>query len=375
MKNKVIRVGVDIRDLKTAKTGTKTYLEEIVKAFNAAQHPGFKFYFLDDIFPIYAGKNSIFKLVYHLQYQIWKQIILPIKAFSKRCDVVFCTDNIVPFVKLGYQTIPVFHDAFFFESPQNYGKIWLWIYLRLGLPAAKRSAFIVTPTRYSKQRLQYFTNIPETKFKVVHEGGKTLPTGKDLNPDVLRRFDLQSGNYILHVGAFYQRKNLPRLIEAFYQLQTTTHHQLKLVLAGQAPANKIENDYHFILSKIEQYGLQDKVILTGEVADQDLATLYKNALLYVFPSVNEGFGIPVLEAFNFKIPVLVANNTCLPEVGGDAVLQFDPFNIDAIFIAIKTALDQPELRKDLVVKGTKRLAEFSWQKAAAQLMEVFENAV
>jgi glycosyltransferase involved in cell wall biosynthesis len=97
--------------------------------------------------------------------------------------------------------------------------------------------------------------------------------------------------------------------------------------------------------------------------------------MYVFPSLNEGFGIPVLEAFKNNLPVLVANNTCLPEVGGNAVLQFNPLDTDDIAKKIKTVLDDAELRKDMINKGQERLKLFSWENTAIKLIEVFKKAI
>jgi glycosyltransferase involved in cell wall biosynthesis len=97
--------------------------------------------------------------------------------------------------------------------------------------------------------------------------------------------------------------------------------------------------------------------------------------MYVFPSINEGFGIPVLEAFSYGLPVAVANNTCLPEVGGNAVLQFNPFDTDDIAKKIMTLLDDAELRKDMISKGQERLKLFSWQNTAVKLIEVFKKAI
>jgi glycosyltransferase involved in cell wall biosynthesis len=117
------------------------------------------------------------------------------------------------------------------------------------------------------------------------------------------------------------------------------------------------------------------VVLTGYLRDEELSHLYKNALMYIFPSINEGFGIPILEAFKHDLPVLVANNTCLPEVGGNAVLKFNPFDTDDITLKIKMVLDNIDLRKDMINKGQERLKDFSWQKTAVKLVEVFKKAV
>jgi glycosyltransferase involved in cell wall biosynthesis len=369
---KPLIIGVDVRDLRLARTGTRTYLEELVKEFKKMNGNGVQFHFLDTDFPVYTGNKKLFKLIEHARYQLWKQLILPIKAFSKNCAVVFCTDNFVPLIHLGYKTIPVFHDAFFFENPENYGRLWLWLYKRTAIPAAKRSPFIVTPTQYAKDQIARYNGITEKKLVVIYEGPKSLEDrGSQSN---INSIPLDCP-YLLHVGTLFKRKNIPALINAFKQIKASGYPELKLVLAGSFPANSQESDQSLIIDTIENSGLRDQVMLTGYLSDGELALLYKNALMYVFPSINEGFGIPILEAFKYNLPVLVANNTSLPEVGGDAVLQFNPFDIADMSQKIKSVLDDPNLRTEMAEKGQQRLAGFSWQKAALELIEVFRKVV
>lgn len=371
---KVLKIGVDIRDLRIAKTGTKTYLEEICKEFKKLESHKYQFFFLDTILPVYTGENIILKLIEHFRYQLWKQIILPLIAFFKGCDIVFCTDNFVPYVHIGYQTVPVFHDAFFFEDPSHYNSLWLWVYRKLAVPAAKKSLAVVVPTQYVKDRIIHFTGLKDDKIRVVYEGPKTFKLNIDLDSSqFLKQFSLQPKKYILHVGVMNKRKNIPHLIQAFKKLRDVTNQDIKLVLTGNKISKKHSNDYKEIQKTIHQYNLQDDVIFTGYLDDHELGEIYKNALFYVFPSVNEGFGIPILESFRHEIPVIVADNTCLPEVGGDAVLTFNPFNSNDLFFKMKLVLENKDLQELLIFKGKERLKLFSWQQTAQDLLNIFEN--
>ncbi|MES2427336.1 MAG: glycosyltransferase family 1 protein [Bacteroidota bacterium] len=375
--SKLLKIAVDVRDLQIAKTGTRTYLEELCKEFRKMEGDDIRFYFLDTRIPVYGGKHKILKLIEHARYQLWKQLVLPLKAFFRGCDIVFCTDNFVPLIHLGYKTIPVFHDAFFFETPQNYGRLWLWLYNKTAVPAAKRSPFVITPSAWSKKQIAHYTSIANHKLMVVYEGPKTLNYNggiKEADP-ILKQFSIVKGTYILHVGSMFKRKNIPMLIRAFAQVKTSGHPQLKLVLAGPASSPAVDNDHQPIKAAIAETDLQNDIILTGYLDDATLGLLYNNALMYVFPSVNEGFGIPVLEAFNHNLPVLVANNTCLPEIGGDAVIQFDPYSIDDINSKIKMVLDDKMLRNDMISKGVERLKLFSWHNTALQLIDIFKKVV
>ncbi|RZL46209.1 MAG: glycosyltransferase family 1 protein [Pedobacter sp.] len=373
--HKPLKIAIDIRFLRVAQTGSRTYLEEICNELKKINGNEFHFYFLDSSLPIYMGNTKIFRWIEYLRGQLWKQITLPVKAYLKGSDILFCADDCVPYIHLGYKTVHAIHDAFLFESPQNYGKLWLWLYLHTAIPAAKRSSYIVTLTHWSKKQLHYYTGIPTNKLIVVTPGGKTLQNTIAINdiPPILQQHSISPGNYILHAGAVFKRKNIPALIKAFAKLKNDGHEQLKLVLAGPLSTRKPESDYELILDTIKHLKLQNDVIITGYLSDAELSGIYQNALMYVFPSINEGFGLPILEAFNYNLPVLVANNTCLPEVGGDAVLQFDPFDTNDIYVKMNMVLTDENLRKNLINKGQQRLNDFSWHKTVMQLISVFKN--
>ena len=119
----MIRVAIDIRDLKLATTGSLTYLEAVVHEFKKGR-PGFEFLFFDTNYAPYLGSNPLLKIREHIRFFIWKQITLPWKAYQNQCDIVFCTDYFVPICKLKFVTIPVFHDAFFKEYPAHYNRLW-----------------------------------------------------------------------------------------------------------------------------------------------------------------------------------------------------------------------------------------------------------
>ncbi|RZL33807.1 MAG: glycosyltransferase family 1 protein, partial [Pedobacter sp.] len=327
----------------------------------------YQFFFLDNFLPVYGGKNKLLNLIGHFRYQFWKQISLPLKAFFKGVDIVFCTDNVAPYIHLGYKTVPVFHDAFFFENPEHFNKIWLKITLWTALPAARRSPIVVTPSIYARQQIHRFSNIPLTKMPVIYEGPKSFKN----QPQEHKR--LIEGRYILHVGVLNKRKNIPSLINAFKILKDKGFEDVKLVLAGKIEMKKFSYDHDEIRLAVSNSGLENDIIFTGYLADEDLASLYRNASVYAFPSLNEGFGIPVLEAFKYNLPVLVSNNTSLPEIGGDAVLTFNPHDIQDIAAKLKMVLEDEILRQDLIKKGKERLRQFSWEKTAQSLLREFDK--
>ncbi|TAH09083.1 MAG: glycosyltransferase family 1 protein [Sphingobacteriia bacterium] len=366
---KKIVVGIDIRDLKIAKTGLKTYLEELCKEF-AKPDPLFDFIFITNNSTIYTGARKWGKLFEHIRYQWWKQIVLPFKAKRSGCKIIFCTDFFVPYFSWGILTVPVFHDAFFWEYPHHYNKYWRTLFVQLGLRAAKKSACIITPTNYTQKRISFFSGISTQNIIPVHEGPKRLPNYASENRPIPQP-------YLLHIGTAEKRKNLPFLIEAFKELIDSNHPSvpvnLCLVLGGQFSNKSNLNDGSEILASIAAFQLKDRVILPGYILDGDLPAYYTHAAAYVFPSINEGFGIPILEAFHYGIPVLIANNSCLPEVAGDAALQFDPYNKTSLVSQLLQVLSNSELRETLISKGKVQLQFFRWESASHHLKKIFQH--
>jgi glycosyltransferase involved in cell wall biosynthesis len=377
MQQKKRIIGIDTRDLKIAKTGAHTYLSELCKTIqNNQAHLKFEYVFLDTCLPIYTGNHKMGKLWEQLNYMIWKQITLPFKAWQKGCSLVFCTDYFVPYIQVGFTTVPVFHDAFFWEYPAHYNKYWLWFFNTLGVGAAKKASAIVTVTRYAKDQIAKYSGIDAAKIIPIHIGPKSSITNKELETGIGRSLEqILQKKYILHVGTIEKRKNLSTLISAFELLLQNNPQEIYLVIVGQK-SNKptLQDDVIFEMVAASNL-LKERVVFTGFLSDRETAMLYKHAALYVFPSVNEGFGIPILEAFAHQVPVLVANNSCLPEVAGNAAAPFDPYNSDALGKLMVDTLNDPALIQSLQQKGTERFAHFSWKKTLDALEAVFERSI
>ena len=373
-----VTIAVDLLDLQFAKTGQKTILEEYYKQFLIQQDPEIEFVFFSPKLPQFSRNTKIGIIGNHLVFQLWKQALLPLKTFFKRADVLFCNDYFAPLFTPGFKNVQVFHDAFFFEYPQHYNQLWLKLFKTIALPAAKKSAFIITTSQYAKQKINAFVGIPLSKIAPIYPGPKSLPNKAVKKytdqEDFTKHFEQISAPYLLHVGVWEKRKNIPFLLKAFRQFLNESNLNYQLVLAGAGNQRMFSDDTAAIESTIAELGLSKQVICTGYLSDEDLAKVYSGASLYVFPSYNEGFGIPILEAFSYHLPVLVANNSCLPEVGGDAVLGFDPNDVNELAELMQKVLTDPALQESLKAKGQKRLAYFSWEKASKELIQVFKKA-
>ena len=184
---------------------------------------------------------------------------------------------------------------------------------------------------------------------------------------ILAAYGLERG-YVLSVGTDYPHKNRVSLLRAFEQM-TETRPALKLVLAGPKVFGREQHEVDSLVLKLGR-----SVIEIEDVPDEHLVSLYNGASLYCFPSLDEGFGLPVLEAFACEVPVVCSNSTSLPEVAGDAALLVDASNVVELREAMEAAIDDQNLRKGLIERGRKRAGEFTWERTARETWKSYERA-
>ena len=210
---------------------------------------------------------------------------------------------------------------------------------------------------------------PPAKIKVLYHGVSSnfRPVIEPLQiQEVRQKYGLGQSPFILSVGTVQPRKNYQRLIQALAQVKG----EIKLVIAGGKGWS-----YENILAEVDKQGLQGRVHFPGFVAEADLPALYSAATIFVYPSLYEGFGLPILEAMACGLPVIASDQSSLPEVVGKAGLLIKPGEVEAIATAINRLLGDEALRQALSSAGLARAAEFTWDKMAAQLVELYQQVL
>ena len=357
-----------------ASTGTKTYLDELLKVFRSINGAEIELKEFNSIWKPYWGHSKWGKALEHVQFFIWKQVTLPIKTLLAGSDVLICTDYYVPLTKLKAKHLVVFHDALFFDHPEYYNPVWLKLFKWIALPAARKADVIIAPSQFSKERLLLHEKGFEGKIKVVFQGRKTINEKATVTPSTQQAINALAGKpYILHVGVLEKRKNLAFLIRVVHAIRKT--HDVRLLLVGRPNPKIFNNSEKEILETIAELNMKEYVVFAGYVPDEDLPTIYKGALVYAFPSIYEGFGIPILEAFHYQVPVAVANNSCLPEIGGDAVSQFDPFDLDDAKNVLLSLIDSTAIRQKQISKGNELSRSFSWDNSAREIGKIAIDSV
>lgn len=283
-------------------------------------------------------------------------------SLLKKIDpaVLFCPSPIGPFFIR--KKVVVIHDCAFVHFSE-FKSTFSKIYSKLMYLSAKHfSKAIITVSEFSKKELIKHFGIEPEKITVIYEGVPKLPNVDDVFIEkVVEKFKLYCP-YFLYVGNTRPRKNIPGLLKAF-KIFLRKYPSCKLVLAG-----KIDNYFLDIKEKIKSLKLENAVIQTDFISDDEKTALYKRAIALVFPSFYEGFGIPVIEAQSLGLPVITSNTSSLPEIGGNSVLYVNPYDINEIVENMEKLFLNDDLRKDLIKKGYDNIKRFSYRKAAEKLL-------
>lgn len=265
------------------------------------------------------------------------------------------------------KTITTIHDLTtlrFVNPSKNYlvFKMKQRIFSYVMKRSVKKSFKVIVPSQFVKDDLVRFSKIKPEKVVVTHESADKIP---DKAEPVAQ---LENEQFLMYVGRPMPHKNLERLIDAFKLLKQEWP-DLHLVLAG-----KMDDNYRKIEAKVNKDSIQG-VMFTDFVSEGQLKWLYENCLVYVFPSLSEGFGLPALEAMIHGAPVASSNATCLPEIYGDAAKYFDPLDVSSISSVITEILSDIELRKQLIEAGKKQATKYSWERMAKQTLEIYNEAL
>jgi glycosyltransferase involved in cell wall biosynthesis len=250
------------------------------------------------------------------------------------------------------------------------------LYTTLVSLTVRRANAIITVSEYSKRDIVNKLHIPDERIHVignaVDESCRPI-TDTRLIDAVRERYGI-GDKYILYFGGFDVRKNVDRILHAYARLPRVVRDQYQLVIAGRLSflGHPLYPDPR---PRIRELGLDDHVVVTGTIREQDKAPLYSAATMYLFPSLYEGFGIPVIEAMACGAAVITSNTSALPEVAGDAAYYVDPYDVSAISRAMEELLENEVLRTELREAALERARHFSWTRIAQQTLGVYKQLV
>ncbi len=303
------------------------------------------------------------------KYYIWEQFNLPFILKKKKIDLIHGPRDVLPLL-CAIKSVVTIHDLGFLLFPHiiKFNPINYWsLFVK---QSALKADHIIAVSESTKRDIIRLFNIPDAKITVTHEACndsfKRIEDECELKR-ISTKYDFPD-RFILYVGTIEPRKNLNVLLEALHILKKKHSIEHKLVIAGKK--GWLYADFS---KTIKRLGLEQDIVFTGYVSDEDLPGIYKLAELFVYPSKYEGFGLPLLEAMACGVPVIASNVSSIPEVVGDAGLLFDPYAPDQLADCIFQVLEDPLLRKKLISNGLKRKEAFSWQKTAEETLNIYKG--
>lgn len=297
-------------------------------------------------------------------------LAMPRATRQDRADLLHVTYTLPPL--LPCPAVVTVHDISYRLYPETFS-LRDRLLLSLAVPRSmRRAARVITDSEAARRDIIRHYRLPGAKVAAIPlAAGEQFREG--IAPEtvaaVRARYRLPE-RFILAVGNLQPRKNLRRLIDAYAALRTSHPVDCHLVLVGQPYWRHAE-----LARVITMHGLEERVITTGYVADEDLPAIYRAATIFAYPSIYEGFGLPPLEAMACGTAVVTSNTSSLPEVIGEAGLLVDPFDTGAIAAALRRLLDDADLRERLRKAGLRRAADFSWREVARRTVHVYEAAI
>jgi glycosyltransferase involved in cell wall biosynthesis len=295
--------------------------------------------------------------------RLWHRLRLPIpvETITGPLDVFYSPDFVLPPTRRATRTLLTIHDLSFLHYPDHFvPKLVRYLSQVVPRSIARADRVLVDSQATRADLIAHWGTVPE-KVEVLYGGvdARFCPKPEPGAAERIRaRYSLDERPYVLSVGTVQPRKNYVRLIQAFASLKT----EAQLLIAGGRGWL-----YQEILAQAEKHA--DRVRILGFVDDVDLPALYRNAALFAFPSLYEGFGFPVLEAMACGVPVVCSNASSLLEVAGEAALLVDPHDTSGLAEAIARMLEDADLRREMIAKGLAQAARFTWEQAARQLLD------
>jgi glycosyltransferase involved in cell wall biosynthesis len=377
----MISIGLEVTAAVQQGAGIGRYVRELLKALVALapQNPDLNFRLF------YAATQARYPLpplpaAFRLRVlpchdiwlaRIWQRarLPLPVELLTGRVQVYHSPDFTLPPTLPKVPTLLTVHDLSFVRDPDSAAP-GLRHYLNQVVPrSVRRATHILADSAATQADLQALYHTPAEKITVLYSGVEaSFQPVRDVTAlaALRNRYRLGSQPFVLAVSTLQPRKNFLRLIQAFDQgLRDSPYN---LVIAGGKGWL-----YDDIFAEVTRRGLNERVLFVGFVQDADLPALYSAATAFAYPSLYEGFGLPLLEAMACGTPVLSSTVSCLPEVAGDAALLVDPYDVTALAVGLQRIVTDAGLRAQLLAAGSLRAQQFRWQQSAQQLLAVYRG--
>jgi glycosyltransferase involved in cell wall biosynthesis len=371
-----MRIAVNTRFLlKNNLEGYGYYIHELMQRITQT-HTQHEFLFVFDR-PFDAafiyGKNVTAKVLkptarHALSFKIWYDIQFTLAAKKFKAHVMVSLDGFCSLTTSIPQVLAV-HDLAFIHHPKLIPFWHLWYYKLYQKKFIQKAAQLVTVSEFSKQDIIHQYKINSNKIHIVGNAPrKNFVPINSANKEYAKKHYAEGCEYFLFVGGIHPRKNLLQLLKAFSLFKKRQLSSMKLLVAG-----KLAWQYSDIIERLKTYKYRDDVFLLDYLPEGELAKVTAAAYALIFPSVFEGFGVPIIEAMQSGVPVACSNTSSMPEVAGNAALFFDPLNETDIAQQMMLLYKDETLRTQLIEQGFENAKQYSWNTSAQQLWQIIEQ--
>lgn len=350
---------------------THEILSRIVRA-----HPEHEFHFLFDrpydesfVFSSNVHAHVVNPQARHpLLFRIWYNWMIPRKLKQIGADI-FVSPDMMASLRTNCKQIVVLHDLNFEHYPQDLPSN-ITRYLRGQTPLfAHKADSIITVSQFSKTDIAEQYDVQSSKIHVVYNAAQSCyRVLSEAERSKVREEWTQGVPYFIFISSIHPRKNLQRLLLAYDRFRRESGQDVKLLAVGRRFWKNEALD-----STLRQMQFADDVIFTGHLEQEALCKALGAALSLVYVSYFEGFGVPIVEAFQSGVPVITSNVTSMPEVAGDAAILVNPFDVNEIALAMQSVFQDEDMRSDLIESGLKRATQFSWEQSAIDFWNVIEH--
>lgn len=369
-KDSRLRIGIDIHSVGSQQGGNETYFQELTRRLIElpCTHEWVLYYTNAAARERFSSNGRVTLKRLRPRYPLLRiPLTVPWRTREDRLDVFHAQHIVPPFLKCKtVTTIPDIAYEHFPEAFPRRERAWMRSLIR---DSANRANHIITVSEHSKRDIVQTYGIPEDKVTVTYEGaGQEFRPGdkRTAREEVARRYGI-TGEFVLYLGRLQARKNLTRVVEAFAKVRRAGL-RYKLVLAGRQ-----DSLFEPVRARICDLQMKNDVLLPGFLPAEDVPLFYNAAEVFLYPSLYEGFGLPVVEAMACGLPVITSQGSSLEEVAGDAALLVDPLSESSIAGAIQKILEDSALRLRLRKAGLIRSRLFNFDKTARQTMDVYES--
>lgn len=318
-------------------------------------------------------KNKNFKFVEAMTFRnkimrnLYQLLIFPIAILKYNPDILHIPDT-SPILYKTCKTVSTIHDIAEYTYPQKYSKVQALARKVIVRFQCKKSDAIITVSEFSRKNIIRNFKLNTNRVIKIYNGINLENFCFTKSFNVGKKFNLVSEKYFLYVGEIERTKNIAIILETMKNVNLKK--KFKIVICG-----KKGNDYENINNEIRKMNLQNNVIFTDYVTEIELRELYSHCFIFLFPSLFEGFGLPILEAMACGAPVICSNASSIPEVGGECVLKFDPLDKSQLLKNINLLIDNSELRSNMINDGRNQTRKFCWKETAKLTKDIYYKTI